>query len=164
MAIKKSPVTNREDQNGNVAPEETDPVVDVRPHLDVAFERPPEQTPKAAILPNESPIEASHLSISDKFSLPGHRPVFIGDLEISKTDTLPGHRPIEVSHLRISDKFFLPGQRPVFVSDVEISKTDTLPGHRPVFSSHLNARMGQLPENRPIASNDLGDSDLMGYI
>ncbi len=68
-------------------------------------------------LPNGRPIEPSYLRISNKYSLPGNRPVFVSDLTVADSSVFPG--------------------RPIFASNLKGHITDTIMGNRPVASNDL---------------------------
>lgn len=64
-------------------------------------------------LPNNRPIEPSHLEITSTYrAVGGDRPVTQGTMEISRTMTISGNRPIMVSHLEVSDLYIM-GKRPI---------------------------------------------------
>lgn len=105
----------------------------------------------AAATPTKSSSEALQLQSAPTATL------------VRSSFPLPNGRPIEPSFLRISDKYSLPGNRPVFVSDLAVVDSSVFPG-RPVFHSALKDHMTGLFMNRPIASNEMGDEDLMSYL
>ncbi|MGB2923740.1 MAG: hypothetical protein WBB82_00390 [Limnothrix sp.] len=64
-------------------------------------------------LPNNRPIEPSHLHVTSTYrAVGGDRPVTQGNMEISRTMTISGNRPIMVSHLEVSDLYIM-GKRPI---------------------------------------------------
>ncbi|OKH17257.1 hypothetical protein [[Limnothrix rosea] IAM M-220] len=64
-------------------------------------------------LPNNRPIEPSHLNITSTYrSIGADRPVTSGTMEISSTMTISGNRPIMASHLHVSETFIM-GKRPI---------------------------------------------------
>lgn len=64
-------------------------------------------------LPNNRPIEPSHLEITSTYrAVGGDRPVTQGTMEISSTMTISGNRPIMASHLQASDMYIM-GKRPI---------------------------------------------------
>lgn len=86
---------------------------------------------------------------------------------VVESDSLPNHRPITVGSLEVVDTLSSAGRRPVMANSFEISTTDTLPGHRPVAVSRLKiSDIDTLPGHRPIASNEIDEepSTLMGYL
>ena len=65
-------------------------------------------------LPNNRPIEPSHLKVTSTFRSSGaDRPVTEGAMEISSTLTVSGNRPVRASHLHVSDTIVIMGNRPV---------------------------------------------------
>ncbi|MEB3224494.1 MAG: hypothetical protein VKJ86_01685 [Synechococcus sp.] len=79
-------------------------------------------------LPNNRPIEPSHLKVMHTYrSVGGDRPVTAGLMEISSTMTVSGNRPIMASHLHISDSIVIMGNRPVAPNETD--DMDTLIGY-----------------------------------
>lgn len=64
-------------------------------------------------LPNNRPIEPTHLKITSTYkSVGADRPVTASTMEISSTMTISGNRPIMASHLQASETFIM-GKRPI---------------------------------------------------
>jgi hypothetical protein len=95
------------------------------------------------------------------FSAAGLRPIAPSHLEIY--GTILNNRPILSSHLQVLE--YLPGNRPVFASELVILDDMSL-GGRPIVASDPHLMEGStLPGGRPIASNEIDDSEtLMGFI
>ncbi len=71
-------------------------------------------------LPNNRPIEASHLNIVSTYrSLGGTRPIVASGMEMSGTLAISGNRPIAVSHLKISETYSVMGNRPVASNETD---------------------------------------------
>ncbi len=71
-------------------------------------------------LPNNRPIEPSHLHITSTYrSVGGDRPVTEGLMEISGTMEVSGHRPIAASHLQVSETYVVMGNRPVASNETD---------------------------------------------
>jgi hypothetical protein len=71
-------------------------------------------------LPNNRPIEASHLNVVKTYNSVGTtRPVVASEVEMSGTLTISGNRPIAVSHLKISDTYSVMGSRPVASNEID---------------------------------------------
>lgn len=70
-------------------------------------------------LPNNRPIEPSHLHITSTFrAVGGDRPITEGTMEISSTMTISGNRPIMASHLHASDMYIM-GKRPIAPNETD---------------------------------------------
>jgi hypothetical protein len=70
-------------------------------------------------LPNNRPIEPSHLHITSTYrAVGGDRPVTQGTMEISSTMTISGNRPIMASHLNASDLYIM-GKRPIAPNETD---------------------------------------------
>ena len=70
-------------------------------------------TQPASLLPQNRPIEPSHIDIVHTYSSVGSdRPVTKGTVEFSSSLTISGNRPIAASTLQVSDTFIM-GKRPV---------------------------------------------------
>ncbi|AFY39701.1 hypothetical protein Lepto7376_3504 [[Leptolyngbya] sp. PCC 7376] len=70
-------------------------------------------------LPNNRPIEPSHLKVTSTYkSVGADRPVTAGTMEISSTMTISGNRPIAASLLQVSDTFVM-GKRPVAPNETD---------------------------------------------
>ena len=86
-------------------------------------------------------------------------------LQLQEHTKLPGHRPVEASHLRVVETFSsVGGRRPIVAGDMEVSSTLTISGRRPIAASHLHVSETYVMGNRPIASNDIDDAGIMGYL
>lgn len=71
------------------------------------------------LLPNNRPVEPSHLEIVSTYSSVGAaRPIVKGEMKISSTLTVSGHRPIAVSTLKVSDSYIM-GNRPVASNEID---------------------------------------------
>jgi hypothetical protein len=71
-------------------------------------------------LPNNRPIENSHLNIVSTYTSVGSsRPVTAGDMEVASTLAISGNRPIAVSHLQISETYAVMGNRPVASNEID---------------------------------------------
>ena len=71
-------------------------------------------------LPNNRPIEPSHLEVVRTYSTVGsNRPVTKGTMEISNTLTISGNRPIAVGGLQISESHIIMGNRPVASNEID---------------------------------------------
>lgn len=74
-------------------------------------------------LPNNRPIEPSHLDVVRTYSTVGsNRPVTKGTVEISNTITISGNRPIAVGGLQISESHIM-GNRPIASNEVDDAAT-----------------------------------------
>jgi hypothetical protein len=83
---------------------------------------------KNTLLPNNRPIEPSHLQIVRTYSsVGGSRPVSKSGIQVSNTLTISGNRPIAVSTLKISETYSVMGNRPV--ASNEIDDPTTLMGY-----------------------------------
>lgn len=79
-------------------------------------------------LPNNRPIEPSHLKVTSTYrSVGADRPVTAGTMEISSTMTVSGNRPIMASHLQVSETIVIMGNRPVAPNETD--DMDTLIGY-----------------------------------
>ena len=86
-------------------------------------------------------------------------------LQLQEHTKLPGHRPVEASHLRVVETFSsVGGSRPIMAGEMEVSSTLTISGRRPIAASHLQVSQTYVMGNRPIASNDIDDAGIMGYL
>ena len=71
------------------------------------------------LLPNNRPVEPSHLDVVSTYSSVGAtRPVVKSGMKISSTMTVSGSRPIAVSTLSVSDSYIM-GNRPVASNEIE---------------------------------------------
>jgi hypothetical protein len=96
----------------------------------------------------ERPIEASKLAISSTYTtMGGERPIVSGGVHVTSTFMSSGERPIVEDGFVIVDKFYIAGERPVGSSGLVIDET-----------------YSQMGETRPVASNEIDNAGLMGYI
>ena len=80
-----------------------------------------------SMLPQNRPIEPSHLQIVNTYSSVGsNRPVSKGTVEFSSTLVISGNRPIAASTLQVSDSYIM-GNRPV--ASNESDETTALMGY-----------------------------------
>ena len=80
--------------------------------------------PNTITLPNNRPIEPSHLDVVKTYSSVGsNRPVTKGNVEISNTLTISGNRPIALSGLKISESHMIMGNRPVASNEIDDAAT-----------------------------------------
>jgi len=71
-------------------------------------------------LPNNRPIEPSHLNVVSTYrSVGGTRPIISSGMEMSGTLAISGNRPISVSHLKISETYSVMGNRPVASNEID---------------------------------------------
>lgn len=79
---------------------------------------------KNTLLPNNRPIEPSHLDIVKTYSSVGSvRPVTKSAMKVSNTMTISGNRPIAVSTLKVSETYIVMGNRPVASNEIDDSAT-----------------------------------------
>ena len=70
-------------------------------------------TQPRSLLPQNRPIEPSHLEIVNTYSSVGsNRPVTKGTVDFSSSIAISGNRPIAASTLQVSDSFIM-GNRPI---------------------------------------------------
>ncbi|MDJ0688135.1 MAG: hypothetical protein QNJ41_06480 [Xenococcaceae cyanobacterium MO_188.B32] len=75
---------------------------------------------KGTLLPNNRPIEPSHLEVVGTYSsLGANRPIAKGSMKISSSITVSGHRPIAVSTLNVSETHTIMGNRPVASNEID---------------------------------------------
>ncbi len=80
--------------------------------------------PQKRGLPQNRPIEPSHLNVVDTYSSVGSsRPITRGTVEVSSTLTISGNRPIALSGLEISDTVVIMGNRPVASNEIDDAST-----------------------------------------
>ena len=80
-----------------------------------------------SMLPQNRPIEPSHLQIVNTYSSVGsNRPVSKGTVEFSSSIVISGNRPIAASTLQVSDSYIM-GNRPV--ASNESDETTALMGY-----------------------------------
>jgi hypothetical protein len=84
-------------------------------------------TQPRSLLPQNRPIEPSHLEIVHTYSSVGsNRPVSKGTINFSSSIAISGNRPIAASTLQISESYIM-GNRPV--ASNESDETDSLMGY-----------------------------------
>ncbi len=82
---------------------------------------------RGTLLPQNRPIEPSHLEIVHTYSSVGsNRPVTKGTIEFNGSLTISGNRPIAVSTLKVSETYIM-GNRPIAPN--ESDDTATLMGY-----------------------------------
>lgn len=85
-------------------------------------------TEPKTLLPQNRPIEPSHLDIVNTYSSVGsNRPVVKGSVEFNSSLVISGNRPIAASTLQVSDTYVVMGNRPV--ASNESDETATLMGY-----------------------------------
>ena len=71
------------------------------------------------LLPQNRPIEPSHLEIVRTYSSVGsNRPVTKGTIDFNSSLTISGNRPIAVSTLQVSETYIM-GNRPIAANDID---------------------------------------------
>ena len=81
-----------------------------------------------SLLPQNRPIEPSHLEIVDTYSSVGsNRPVSKGTVKFNSSIVISGNRPIAASTLKISESYGVMGNRPV--ASNESDETASLMGY-----------------------------------
>lgn len=84
--------------------------------------------PHKTTLPNNRPVEPSHLQIVRTYSSVGsNRPVTKSAIAVSNTLAISGNRPIALSTLNVSETYVVMGNRPV--ASNEIDDPTTLMGY-----------------------------------
>jgi hypothetical protein len=79
---------------------------------------------KGSLLPQNRPIEPSHLQIVSTYSSVGsNRPVAKGNIDFNSSLVISGNRPIAVSTLKISDSYSVMGNRPVAPNEIDDPST-----------------------------------------
>ena len=79
------------------------------------------------LLPQNRPIEPSHLQIVNTYSSVGsNRPVSKGTVKFSSSLVISGNRPIAASTLKVSDSYIM-GNRPI--ASNELDETTALMGY-----------------------------------
>lgn len=74
---------------------------------------------RGTLLPQNRPIEPSHLEIVHTYSSVGSdRPVSKGTVEFNQSLAISGNRPIAVSTLKVSDTYIM-GNRPVAPNEID---------------------------------------------
>lgn len=77
-------------------------------------------TPTTTLLPNNRPVEPSHLKVVHTYSSVGSaRPVTQGNVKFSSSIVISGNRPIAASTLKISDSYLVMGNRPVASNEID---------------------------------------------
>jgi hypothetical protein len=85
-------------------------------------------TPAKIQLPENRPIEPSHLEIVHTYSSVGSdRPVSKGTVKFNSSLAISGNRPIAASTLQVSDTYIVMGNRPV--ASNESDETGVLMGY-----------------------------------
>ena len=80
--------------------------------------------PQRTTLPQNRPVEPSHLEVVRTYSSVGsNRPVTKSGVEVSNTLTISGNRPIALSGLQISDTIVIMGNRPVASNEIDDAAT-----------------------------------------
>lgn len=75
---------------------------------------------KGSLLPQNRPIEPSHLEIVNTYSsLGSNRPITKGNIAFNRSLVISGNRPIAVSTLKISDSYSVMGNRPVASNETD---------------------------------------------
>ena len=76
-------------------------------------------TQPRTLLPQNRPIEPSHLEVVNTYSSVGsNRPVTKGTVEFSSSLAISGNRPIAASTLQVSDSFIM-GNRPIASNEAD---------------------------------------------
>ena len=76
-------------------------------------------TQPKTLLPQNRPIEPSHLEVVNTYSSVGsNRPVTKGTVEFSSSLAISGNRPIAASTLQVSDSYIM-GNRPVASNEAD---------------------------------------------
>lgn len=105
--------------NGNQSPEEHTEEKAVEAKETKGKEALALSVKQQTLLPNNRPVEPSHLDIVSTYSSVGaSRPVVKSGMEISSTLTVSGSRPIAVSTLNVSETYIM-GNRPVASNDID---------------------------------------------
>lgn len=102
--------------NGNQSPEEhkEEKAVETKGKETLAL-----SVQQRPLLPNNRPIEPSHLDVVSTYSaVGGTRPVTKNTMDISRTMTVSGSRPIGVSTLNVSDTYIM-GNRPIASNEID---------------------------------------------
>ncbi|MFM7599979.1 MAG: hypothetical protein ACKO7R_02095 [Pseudanabaena sp.] len=96
----------------------------------------------------ERPIEASKLAVSSTYTtMGGERPIVSGGVNVTGSFMSSGERPIVEDGFVIVEKFYTAGERPIGSSGLVVNET-----------------YSQMGETRPVASNQIDNAGLMGYI
>jgi hypothetical protein len=103
-------------------------------------------------------LRTQQQAVPGSIEMAGTRPISASHIEVYATYF--NNRPIEANHMQIMEYI---DNRPVFASDIVVQEVFS---GRPVVASDPRLMEGSgLPGGRPIASNDIGETEgLMGYI
>ncbi|NJL02013.1 MAG: hypothetical protein HC838_03295 [Spirulinaceae cyanobacterium RM2_2_10] len=74
---------------------------------------------KPSPLPQNRPIERSHLNVVETYNTMGMRPVVSSGIEMSGSLAVSGNRPIVKSNLAISQTYSVMGNRPVAPNEID---------------------------------------------
>ncbi len=75
---------------------------------------------KRTLLPNNRPVEPSHLEVVGTYSSVGaNRPIVKSGMKINSSLAISGNRPIAVSTLNVSESYTIMGNRPVASNDID---------------------------------------------
>ncbi|NES97028.1 MAG: hypothetical protein F6K32_17690 [Desertifilum sp. SIO1I2] len=72
-------------------------------------------------LPNNRPIEPSHLTVVAPLTLAGNRPVMGSDVQVTHTFMASGNRPIASSQLHVDSTISIMGNRPIASNHIDDS-------------------------------------------
>lgn len=96
----------------------------------------------------EKAPEALALSVPQRTTLPQNRPIEPSHLDVVRTYSSVGsNRPVTKSHMAISSTMTISGNRPIAKSSLQISESHIIMGNRPVASNEIDdaaALMGYL--------------------
>jgi len=115
----------------------------------------------------DRPIVDGGFRAVEYFNSSGERPIEASKLAISSTyTTMGGERPIVNSGIHVTSTFFSSGERPIVEDGFVIVDKFYIAGERPVGSSGLviDDTYSQMGQTRPVASNEIDNAGLMGYI
>ncbi|NEO27595.1 MAG: hypothetical protein F6K03_12055, partial [Kamptonema sp. SIO4C4] len=70
-------------------------------------------------LPQNRPVESSHLKVFRTYNSMGIRPVTTSNLNITHSIVLSGNRPVTKGSLMISEQYSVMGNRPVASNEIE---------------------------------------------
>ena len=103
-------------------------------------------------------LRTQQSAVPGSIEISGTRPIGANHIEVYAT--YMNNRPIEANHFEIMEYV---DNRPVFASDIVVQEVFS---GRPVVASDPRLMAGSgLPGGRPIASNEIGETEgLMGYI
>ena len=99
-----------------------------------------ENTEDKAVESNENKgREALALSVNERTMLPNNRPIEPSHLDVVGTySAVGGSRPISKSGIDVSSSITISGKRPIAVSTLNVSETYTVMGNRPVASNEID--------------------------